>query len=111
MDQKARGSGERIRRMCWLLYGGLHRVELVGETLRAALNELASSEPEWVVSWVPEEWFVRYGRRIEEWRLPGEKSHKSTSCSRLGKMANVCSRKSAVKLPQTDAQPPARQGA
>lgn len=48
----------------------LNRVELLGEMLRAALNGLAESSPEWLTGWVPSEWFERYGRRIEEWRLP-----------------------------------------
>ena len=52
----------------------LNRLELVGETLRAALEEVASIAPDWVKSWVPQPWFERYGRRIEEGRLPkGEK--------------------------------------
>jgi len=49
-------------------------LELVGETLRAALEEVATIAPDWVKSWVPQPWFERYGRRIEEGRLPkGEK--------------------------------------
>ena len=52
----------------------LNRLELVGETLRAALEEVATIAPDWVKSWVPQPWFERYGRRIEEGRLPkGEK--------------------------------------
>lgn len=46
-----------------------HRVELLPETLRAALNELATQDPEWLQQWVPVDWFKRYERRIEEWRL------------------------------------------
>ena len=52
----------------------LNRVELVGETMRQALNEVAVMAPEWLSSWVPEEWYERYGVRIEEMRLPREKS-------------------------------------
>ena len=48
----------------------LNRLELVGETLRAALNELATVAPVWLQSRVPAEWFRRYGRRIEEGHLP-----------------------------------------
>jgi len=52
----------------------LNRLELVGETLRAALEEVATLAPDWVKSWVPQPWFERYGRRVEEGRLPkGEK--------------------------------------
>ena len=48
----------------------LNRLELVGETLRAALNELAAVEPDWLRPIIPPEWFKRYGRRIEDNRLP-----------------------------------------
>jgi transposase len=48
----------------------LNRLELVSETLRAALEDIATVAPEWVKSWVPQEWIERYGRRIEEGRLP-----------------------------------------
>ncbi|HEX6484719.1 MAG TPA: transposase [Ktedonobacteraceae bacterium] len=45
-----------------------HRVELLPETLRAALNELAEQDPGWLQQWVPVDWFKRYDRRIEESR-------------------------------------------
>src|SRR3954463_11255863 len=48
----------------------LNRLELVGETLRAALNSLATAAPQWLRSWAPPEWFDRYASRIEESRLP-----------------------------------------
>src|SRR4051812_38234857 len=48
----------------------LNRLELVGETLRAALNSLATVAPQWLRSWVPPAWFDRYAARVEESRLP-----------------------------------------
>ena len=48
----------------------LNRIELVGETLRYALNEIARREPEWLQANVPSEWWNRYVRRIDETRLP-----------------------------------------
>ena len=48
----------------------LNRLETVGETLRAALNSVAQAAPEWLREQVPTEWFERYSRRIEEYRLP-----------------------------------------
>jgi transposase len=48
----------------------LNRLELVSETLRAALEYVATLAPDWLRSWVPQSWFERYGRRIEEGRLP-----------------------------------------
>lgn len=52
----------------------LNRLECIGETLRHALNSLASSAPDWLRAWVPPRWFERYGRRIEEYRLPDAKA-------------------------------------
>ncbi len=47
----------------------MNRTELVGETLRAALNELAEVEPDWLRAAVPAVWFERYSHRVEEYRL------------------------------------------
>lgn len=41
----------------------LNRLECIGETLRHALNSLASRAPEWLRAWVPPLWFERYSRR------------------------------------------------
>ncbi|NJL54548.1 transposase [bacterium] len=48
----------------------LNRIEMVGETLRYALNEIARREPEWLQDNIPSEWWSRYVRRIDEARLP-----------------------------------------
>jgi transposase len=48
----------------------LNRVELVAETLRAALNAIAVAAPEWLRALAPPEWHERYDRRIEDMRLP-----------------------------------------
>jgi len=48
----------------------LNRLELVGETLRHALDTLATVAPEWLRTWVPSGWFDRYSHRFEEYRLP-----------------------------------------
>jgi transposase len=48
----------------------LNRLELVGETLRAALNALAGVAPGWLRRQAPPEWFDRYAARVEETRLP-----------------------------------------
>ena len=49
---------------------GLNRLESVSETLRATLNNLASAVPEWLSEIAHPNWFDRYGKRIEEYRLP-----------------------------------------
>ena len=48
----------------------LNRLELVGETLRAALNAIATTAPEWLSGVAPPDWHERYDRRVEDARLP-----------------------------------------
>jgi transposase len=48
----------------------LNRLELIGETLRAALNELATVAPDWLRAAAPEAWYKRYAHRVEDGRLP-----------------------------------------
>jgi transposase len=48
----------------------MNRLELVGETLRAALNDLAAQAPDWVRAVARAEWYERYQRRSEQGRLP-----------------------------------------
>lgn len=53
----------------------LNRLEVVVETLRAALNKLAILAPVWVRSVALPEWQIRYSIRAEQNRLPlGEKA-------------------------------------
>ena len=48
----------------------LNRLELLAETLRAALNAIAVAAPDWLRALAPPEWHERYDRRIEDMRLP-----------------------------------------
>jgi transposase len=48
----------------------LNLLELVAETLRAALDDLAAAVPDWLRMISPPTWFERHGRRVEEYRLP-----------------------------------------
>src|ERR671935_1111690 len=48
----------------------LNRLECVGETMRQALNAIATVAPEWLRALALAEWFDRYARRIEDARLP-----------------------------------------
>src|SRR5918911_1398436 len=41
----------------------LNRLELVAETLRAALNATAAAAPDWLRELAPPAWYERYGRR------------------------------------------------
>ena len=48
----------------------LNRIELLAETLRAALNATTAGAPDWLRAIAPADWHERYDRRIEEMRLP-----------------------------------------
>lgn len=48
----------------------LNRLELAGETLRAALEALAAAAPEWLTTVIEGSWTERYGARIDNLRLP-----------------------------------------
>src|SRR3989441_11688658 len=76
---------ERCRALGWLKARGaqrtdsthvlaairvLNRLELVAETLRAALNAVAPVAPTWLQAVTPLAGYARYSRRIEESRLP-----------------------------------------
>jgi transposase len=62
----------------------LNRLECVGETLRQALNTLATAAPDWLQSWVPAVWFDRYSRPFEEYRLPAEKPKRYALAEQIG---------------------------
>ena len=48
----------------------LNRIELLAETLRAALNAIAGVAPDWLRALALPEWHARYDRRVEDMRLP-----------------------------------------
>lgn len=53
----------------------LNHLELVGETLRHALEALATIVPDWLQQQVPVQWYERYGSRMENYRFPkGDKA-------------------------------------
>lgn len=62
----------------------LNRLEVVGETLRAALNDLAVLAPEWLQQIAPEAWYQRYGRRIEDYHLPSKPSERTAYAQQVG---------------------------
>lgn len=62
----------------------LNRLECVGETLRCALNTLATVAPDWLQAWVPSAWFDRYGRRFEDYRLPASKADRYALAEQIG---------------------------
>ena len=62
----------------------LNRLELVLETLRAALNQLSEADTTWVRGWVPLEWYESYGPRAESFRLPKDQSKRDALAVQIG---------------------------
>jgi transposase len=62
----------------------LNRLECIGETLRNALNDLATVAPDWLVAQVTAEWFKLYGSRFENYRLPKGKEDRETMQLHMG---------------------------
>ncbi len=62
----------------------LNRIELVGETLRHALNDLAVVAPDWLRTLSPPAWAERYARRAEDDRLPTGKEARETRALTIG---------------------------
>src|SRR5256884_7120614 len=90
---------ERCRAMGWLKASGaqrtdsthvlaairvLNRLELVAETLRAALNAVATVAPDWLQALPPLAWYARYSRRIEESRLPKDTAEREAYAHTVG---------------------------
>jgi transposase len=63
----------------------LNRLELIGETLRHALNCLAVVLPDWLRTQVTPDWFELYGTRFEQYRLPQELAKQHALAERMGR--------------------------
>jgi transposase len=62
----------------------LNRLELVGRTLQAALDDLAEVAPEWLQTWVAPVWFTRYRQPISDFRLPQKGSERDMLAVQIG---------------------------
>jgi transposase len=62
----------------------LHLLELVAETLRAALDDLAAVVPNWLRGVAQPVWFERYGRRVEDYRLPKRQEERQAFALAVG---------------------------
>ena len=62
----------------------LNRLEQVAETMRAALDALAVAAPDWLRAHTPPEWLERYGRRVEEYRLPQGRAAREAFARQVG---------------------------
>ncbi len=68
---------------------GLNRLELVGETMRHALDVLATVAPEWLRERVHEEWTQRYVRRPDDGKLPKSKEARQEEAEKIGADGHV----------------------
>lgn len=62
----------------------LNRLELVGETMRAALEALATAAPDWLAAHAERAWFDTYGRRWENYRLPEGRGQRARLGTQVG---------------------------
>src|SRR5215469_14426979 len=62
----------------------LNRTLRVAQTMVYILNVLAEVAPEWVLAHVPAEWVERYGKRLEEERLPKEEQERRQYANQVG---------------------------
>ena len=63
----------------------LNRLERVIETLRAALNALATAAPDWVRIQMPASWVEHYGQRTDESRLPATEKEREQRAEAVGR--------------------------
>jgi transposase len=81
---KARGKQRTDSTHVLAAVHSLHLLELVGETLRATLNDLATVAPEWLQSVARPEWFERYVHRVEDYRLPKSNQAREVYAVQIG---------------------------
>jgi transposase len=63
----------------------MNRLELVTETMRAALNEVATFAPEWLAIAAQPEWLTRYAARAEQSRMPRTDPARETYARQVGR--------------------------
>jgi transposase len=62
----------------------INRLECVGETIRHALNSLAVVAPDWLQAHSCIEWVQRYGRRVDDYRLPTSTAARCAYAEQMG---------------------------
>lgn len=82
---KARGKQRTDSTHVLAAIRSLNRLELVGETMRRALNELAEADPGWLKGIAKPEWYPRYAQRIEHLRLPKKTEEREKLSKEIGK--------------------------
>lgn len=81
---KARGRQRTDSTRVLAAIHALNRLENVGETLRHALDVLATVAPDWLRGVAPPAWFGRYGRRLDEYRLPKAEPARQALAAQIG---------------------------
>ena len=64
---------------------GMNRVELAGESVRAALEALAAAAPDWLAGVIGASWQQVYGQRIDTLRLPASETARAKLAEQYGK--------------------------
>lgn len=82
--------GGPIRPPCWPQCA-LNRLDLVGETLRHALEALAIAAPAWLRAQAPPEWYDRYGARLETGRRALTAAQRDALAASIGADGLSCS--------------------
>jgi hypothetical protein len=80
-------AGGRQRSDSTHILGAIHamtRIEAVTETLRHALNVLATAAPEWLRAHTSADWVERYGPRASDFRLPKAKAKREAWAVQTG---------------------------
>lgn len=62
----------------------LRLLELVGETMRRVLDEVAQTAPDWLRQIMKPEWVKRYDRRFDGYRLPTNQSEREALAVTIG---------------------------
>lgn len=62
----------------------LNRLELLGETMRAACNQVAAADPALAQAMGPRAWIPRYGTRVTERRLPKSEAKRAAYAEQVG---------------------------
>jgi transposase len=63
----------------------VNRLELAGETVRAALEALAAAAPGWLAGVIDASWQEVYGQRIDDFRLPDSKARRAELAVQYGR--------------------------
>jgi transposase len=82
---KARGRARTDSTHVLAKVRALNRVEVVGETFRAALNALAVVAPDWLRAHARPDWVDRYDRPSKDERLPNNKAEQEALVERIGR--------------------------